>query len=40
VLADFDATQSLNPHVKRMVDFLHNRNQGRHGRYLEAQRGK
>jgi hypothetical protein len=28
----------INPHVKRLVEFLHRRNQGKHGRYLESQR--
>jgi UDP-N-acetylglucosamine acyltransferase len=39
-LAEFDLMNGINPHVKRMIDFLHRRNQGKHGRYLEAQRGK
>ena len=28
----------INPHVRRMIEFLHRRNSGRHGRYLEGQR--
>jgi UDP-N-acetylglucosamine acyltransferase len=30
----------VNAHVKTMIDFLHRRNAGRHGRYLEALRAK
>lgn len=37
-LADFDTMNGINPHVKRMVEFLRRRDQGRHGRYLEGLR--
>ena len=30
----------VNPQVKQMIDFLHRRNAGRHGRYLESLRVK
>lgn len=39
-LAEFESNNGLNPYVKRMVDFLHRRNQGKHGRYLESLRTK
>ncbi|MBC7784721.1 MAG: acyl-ACP--UDP-N-acetylglucosamine O-acyltransferase [Burkholderiales bacterium] len=39
-LAEFDLMNGLNPRVKRMLDFLRRRNEGRHGRYLEAHRMK
>jgi UDP-N-acetylglucosamine acyltransferase len=39
-LADYDTDNGLNPHVKRIVDFLRRRNQGKHGRYLESLRVK
>ena len=32
--------EAMNPQVRRMVEFLQRRNQGRHGRYLESQRHK
>jgi UDP-N-acetylglucosamine acyltransferase len=34
------AAEEINPQVRRMVEFLQRRNQGRHGRYLESQRHK
>lgn len=37
-LGEFDTMNGINPHVKRLVEFLHRRNQGKHGRYLEGQR--
>ncbi|HZZ43909.1 MAG TPA: acyl-ACP--UDP-N-acetylglucosamine O-acyltransferase [Tepidisphaeraceae bacterium] len=40
VLADYNTNNGLNPHVKRVIDFLHRRNQGKHGRYLESLRAK
>jgi len=40
ILDQFDTQNGINPHVKAMVEFLHRRNQGRHGRYLESQRNK
>lgn len=39
-MAEFDTMNGLNPHVKRMVEFLRRRDQGKHGRYLESLRGK
>jgi UDP-N-acetylglucosamine acyltransferase len=39
-LAELAATDGVNTHVKRMLDFLQRRNQGKHGRYLEAHRSK
>jgi len=38
VLAEFDTRNGINPHVKRMVEFLRQRDIGKHGRYLEASR--
>jgi UDP-N-acetylglucosamine acyltransferase len=38
VLSDFDTQNGINPHVKRMVEFLRRRDTGRHGRYLESMR--
>lgn len=37
-IQEFDLMNGLNPHVKRIIDFLHKRNAGRHGRYLEGLR--
>jgi UDP-N-acetylglucosamine acyltransferase len=37
-IAEFDASNGLNPHVKRLIDFLRKRDTGRHGRYLESLR--
>jgi UDP-N-acetylglucosamine acyltransferase len=34
------AVGGINPHVKRLVEFLQRRNMGRHGRYLEGLRQK
>jgi UDP-N-acetylglucosamine acyltransferase len=39
-LAEFDTMNGLNPHVKRMVEFLRRRDTGKNGRYLEARRAK
>ncbi len=39
-LAEFEKMNGLNPKVQRLIDFLHRRNQGRHGRYLESLRTK
>jgi UDP-N-acetylglucosamine acyltransferase len=39
-LKDFDLMNGLNPHVKGMIEFLHRRDQGKHGRYLEGLRCK
>ncbi len=38
VLAEFDTDNGINPHVRRLVEFLRQRNVGRNGRYLEAKR--
>jgi UDP-N-acetylglucosamine acyltransferase len=37
-LAEFDTSNGINPHVKSLVDFLHRRNNGKYGRYLESLR--
>ncbi len=37
-MGEYDVMNGINPHVKRLVEFLHRRNSGRHGRYLEGQR--
>lgn len=34
-IAQFDTMNGINPHVKKMVEFLRERDQGKHGRYLE-----
>src|SRR5688572_10033812 len=39
-LAEYDTMNGMNPHVKRLVEFLRERDMGKHGRYLEAQRAK
>ncbi len=39
-MADFDTMNGINPHVKRVVEFLRRRDLGKHGRYLESQRTK
>ena len=39
-LSELGSRAELNTHVKYMVDFLHRRNQGKHGRYLESLRAK
>jgi UDP-N-acetylglucosamine acyltransferase len=39
-LADFDMQNGVNPHVKKMVEFLVRRDSGKHGRYLEGLRAK
>jgi UDP-N-acetylglucosamine acyltransferase len=39
-MAEFDTLNGINPHVKRMVEFLRRRDQGKHGRYLESLRPK
>jgi len=43
VIAEFDSRNGdgdgdLNPHVKRLIDFLKRRTEGKHGRYLESRR--
>ena len=37
-MGEYDVMNGINPHVKRLVEFLHRRNSGKHGRYLESQR--
>ena len=37
-MSEYDMENGVNPHVKRLVEFLHRRNAGKHGRYLEGQR--
>ena len=37
-LAEFDMMNGINPHVKKMVEFLRRRDLGKHGRYLESLR--
>ncbi len=37
-MAEFDTDNGINPHVKRMVEFLRRRDQGKNGRYLEGLR--
>ncbi|MDB5295158.1 MAG: lpxA 2, partial [Phycisphaerales bacterium] len=39
-MREFDGVDGLNPHVAEMLAFLRRRNEGKHGRYLEAQRNK
>lgn len=40
VMAEYDSSNGINPHVKRVLDFLRRRDTGRHGRYQEAMRAK
>lgn len=37
-LAEFDTLNGINPHVKSLVDFMHSRDRGKGGRFLESQR--
>jgi UDP-N-acetylglucosamine acyltransferase len=39
-IAEFDTMNGINPHVKKLVGFLRERDMGKHGRYLEKFRGK
>jgi UDP-N-acetylglucosamine acyltransferase len=39
-MAEFDTMNGLNPHVKRLLEFMRRRNTGKNGRYLEAHRPK
>jgi UDP-N-acetylglucosamine acyltransferase len=39
-IAEYDTQNGINPHVKKMVEFLRERDLGKHGRYLEKFRGK
>lgn len=34
-IAEFDTMNGINPHVKKLVEFLRERDMGKHGRYLE-----
>ncbi len=38
VLGEFDTQNGINPQVKRLVEFLRQRDIGKHGRYLEGKR--
>lgn len=38
VMAEYDTQNGLNPHVKRMLEFLRRRDTGKHGRWQEARR--
>ncbi|HEV8605924.1 MAG TPA: acyl-ACP--UDP-N-acetylglucosamine O-acyltransferase [Tepidisphaeraceae bacterium] len=40
VLESFDVENGLNQHVKHMVEFLQQRDLGRHGRYLQGMRAR
>lgn len=40
VMAEFDTLNGLRPCVKRVIEFLRQRDRGRHGRYLEGRRVK
>ncbi|HEX8324894.1 MAG TPA: acyl-ACP--UDP-N-acetylglucosamine O-acyltransferase [Tepidisphaeraceae bacterium] len=40
MLAELGEAPALNPRVRYLVEFLHRRNEGRHGRYLESLRTK
>jgi UDP-N-acetylglucosamine acyltransferase len=35
-MAEFDTMNGINPHVKKMIEFLRERDLGKHGRYLES----
>lgn len=39
-IAEFDTMNGINPNVKRLVEFLRERDMGKHGRYLESLRKK
>jgi UDP-N-acetylglucosamine acyltransferase len=39
-LREFDTLNGINPYVKRLIEFLQRRDQGKHGRYLESLRTK
>jgi acyl-[acyl carrier protein]--UDP-N-acetylglucosamine O-acyltransferase len=40
VLESFDVQNGLNPHVKHMVEFLRQRDLGRHGRFQQGMRAR
>jgi UDP-N-acetylglucosamine acyltransferase len=37
-MAEFDTLNGINPHVKKMIEFLRRRDQGKNGRFLEKLR--
>lgn len=37
-MAEFDTANGINPHVRRMIEFLRRRDSGKFGRYLESLR--
>lgn len=37
-MAEFDTMNGINPYVKRLIDFLRMRDQGKQGRFLESRR--
>lgn len=39
-MAEFDGQNGLNPQVKRMLDFMRQRDLGKHGRYRESARSR
>ncbi|HZL38532.1 MAG TPA: acyl-ACP--UDP-N-acetylglucosamine O-acyltransferase [Tepidisphaeraceae bacterium] len=39
-MAEYDLMNGINPHVKQMIEFIRRRGDGKHGRYMEGQRGK
>ena len=39
-LSELEHSPALNPHVKYMIEFLHRRNAGKNGRYLESLRAR
>jgi UDP-N-acetylglucosamine acyltransferase len=38
VMSEFDTLNGINPHVKKMIEFLRRRDAGKRGRYLESLR--
>lgn len=39
-LAEISSNNGSNPHIQKLVQFLHKRNEGKHGRFLESLRAK
>lgn len=39
-MAEIESNNGTNPHIRRLVQFLRNRDEGRHGRFLESLRAK
>jgi len=37
-LAEYDTMNGINPHVRQLVEFLRERDMGKHGRFLESKR--